>query len=315
MRATPGERHAGHSLGVSSRSAISLQAMRHRAAPPPGRPRGCPLGLPQIRTCPIKAYGSSRHGFTPGFAIRSRSGDRLPRLGVPDLSPDCGSVTRPPFPPPGPRLASSPTSAVLWKAPTPAAPSHRTLVRARRYPLASGLSLPPPPDAAVACQEFRVRHPSGQRNQRGRTAGLSGCWGIRVSVRRVLGPRQDPDARPLRHPGTVPPRVQAVDSLREACLRGSIARPSPGLSTLRPRGRPHRRKTRFRLPARLYRVGLVTHRIPMTGFRDACSFPNLSGRKNDKAQRPAHAEKDVYARWPKSRGGSAEAAGSSKCPF
>jgi prepilin-type N-terminal cleavage/methylation domain-containing protein len=31
---------------------------------PPGRPGGCPPGLPQIRTCPIKAYGSSSHGFT-----------------------------------------------------------------------------------------------------------------------------------------------------------------------------------------------------------------------------------------------------------
>jgi hypothetical protein len=29
----------------------------------PGRPGGCPPGLPQIRTCPIKAYGSSSHGF------------------------------------------------------------------------------------------------------------------------------------------------------------------------------------------------------------------------------------------------------------
>src|SRR5258708_7343008 len=30
----------------------------------PGRPGGCPPGLPQIRTCPIKAYGSSGHVTT-----------------------------------------------------------------------------------------------------------------------------------------------------------------------------------------------------------------------------------------------------------
>jgi hypothetical protein len=29
----------------------------------PGQPGGCPPGFPQIRTCPIKAYGSSSHGF------------------------------------------------------------------------------------------------------------------------------------------------------------------------------------------------------------------------------------------------------------
>src|SRR6266849_1448300 len=29
----------------------------------PGRRSGCPPRLPQIRTCPIKAYGSSSHGF------------------------------------------------------------------------------------------------------------------------------------------------------------------------------------------------------------------------------------------------------------
>ena len=43
---------------------------------------------------------------------------------------------------------------------------------------------------------------------------------------------------------------------------------------------PEPRKTRFRLPAKLCRVGLVTHRIPPKGFGDASyiasSFPKLS---------------------------------------
>ncbi len=56
--------------------------------------------------------------------------------------------------------------------------------------------------------------------------------------------------------------------------------PQCSLSTLR--GVDHStaaRKTRFRLPARLYRVGLATHRIASKGFRDAqaiaSSFPKL----------------------------------------
>ena len=38
----------------------------------PGGPGGCPPGLPRIRTCPIKAYGSSGHGFATGRDIPSR---------------------------------------------------------------------------------------------------------------------------------------------------------------------------------------------------------------------------------------------------
>ena len=41
----------------------------------PGRPGGCPPGLPQIRTCPIRAYGSSSQGFASQrypLALRER---------------------------------------------------------------------------------------------------------------------------------------------------------------------------------------------------------------------------------------------------
>ena len=38
------------------------------------------------------------------------------------------------------------------------------------------------------------------------------------------------------------------------------------LSTLRPAGHPTGRKTRFRLLARLYRVGSMTHWVPPKGF-------------------------------------------------
>jgi hypothetical protein len=43
---------------------------------------------------------------------------------------------------------------------------------------------------------FGFGNPSRRLKRRGRAAGLSGCWGTLVGVRRVLGPRQAPDARP-----------------------------------------------------------------------------------------------------------------------
>jgi hypothetical protein len=56
------------------------------------------------------------------------------------------------------------------------------------------------------------------------------------------------------------PRVMLSRLNSTALALAVYASPSP----LRCR----RRKTRFRLLARLYRVGLVTHRIPLKGFPD-----------------------------------------------
>src|SRR5262249_5817270 len=61
------------------------------------------------------------------------------------------------------------------------------------------------------------------------------------------------------------------------------------LSTLRRPSHPGRRKTHFWLLARLYQVGLVTHRVPTKGFRGVPvtslpPFPSFSGRKNAPAQ-------------------------------
>ena len=44
---------------------------------PPGQRGGCPPRFPQIRTCPIRAYGSSSHRFTFRSAIRGGCGDRV----------------------------------------------------------------------------------------------------------------------------------------------------------------------------------------------------------------------------------------------
>jgi hypothetical protein len=51
------------------------------------------------------------------------------------------------------------------------------------------------------------------------------------------------------------------------------------LSTLRDGGRPPPRKTRFSAAGQLYRVGLVTHRVPTKGFRGVVvtSLPPFPG--------------------------------------
>src|SRR5579885_2202319 len=70
------------------------------------------------------------------------------------------------------------------------------------------------------------------------------------------------------------PRSGKAQGLPRVCQsRGSIARLQHWLSTLRPRPYSRGRKTRFRLRARLYRVGLVTHRVPTKGFRDVLVTP------------------------------------------
>ena len=79
-------------------------------------------------------------------------------------------------------------------------------------------------------------------------------------------PGETDSTRPLRWFGAAPVSKQAKGS-RGNCSRGSIARLQHWLSTLRPCSYLPGRKTRFRLPARLYRVGLVTHRAPAKGFQ------------------------------------------------
>ena len=82
------------------------------------------------------------------------------------------------------------------------------------------------------------------------------------------------DAAPVWHKyvGSREPYISRLNSraLPTRCLR------------FVPRITPGSRKTRFRLLARLYRVGLVTHRVPVKGFRSAScvssSLPKLSWR-------------------------------------
>jgi len=92
-------------------------------------------------------------------------------------------------------------------------------------------------------------------------------------------PRPRPDRTPLAQTECrYCPRPDNNEGSREDLFRGSITRAWHWLSTLR---RGHcwpPRKTRFRLLARLYRVGLATHRVPTKGLmlsEQHSAFPKL----------------------------------------
>jgi len=63
-------------------------------------------------------------------------------------------------------------------------------------------------------------------------------------------------------------------------FRGSITRLQHSLSTLRSDAHASPRKTRFRLPAQLYRTGLDTRWVPTEGFKSvsyiSSSFTKLT---------------------------------------
>ena len=235
---------------------------------PPGGPGGCPLGLPQIRTCPIKAYGSSSHGFA--FPLR-----------YPRPLRGQGAEAR------CPRLVARP------RARDPAPPSLRRVLagrvpRLRRYyeglrplpprlagllcspgdtPAAPGPSLPPRQGAGAAGREVSGSAPPQPMRGRGRVAGLSGCWGTLVGVRRVLGPRRAPGARPVTAPGHGPSArshggratrslIAGLDSTAFALAVYASSSRSPGPT-----------QDALLAAGQLYQVGLATHRVPIKGFR------------------------------------------------
>jgi hypothetical protein len=92
-----------------------------------------------------------------------------------------------------------------------------------------------------------------------------------------------------RRAGTAPTCAHGRGSHDETSFRGWMGRLGHTLSTLRPVGHPTRRKTRFRLLARLYRVGSLSHWVPPKGFFDASyiafllsqAFPGASARRSD----------------------------------
>ena len=68
----------------------------------PGRPRDCSLGPPQIRTCTLKASGSSRCGIAVPHTTGWFRGDTLVRHGVLGVVPTPRPQRGAPFAPRGP---------------------------------------------------------------------------------------------------------------------------------------------------------------------------------------------------------------------
>ena len=241
-------------------------------------------GLPQIRTCAIRASGSSCHGFA-----------RPERLSV---VVSCRWSRGPVSPPSVPRT-------VPWHGipfPPPGLPQAR-IPRLRRY--YGMLRIPAARPAALRCLRLAVPHacrfvrscglpgtgpPAGRGSLVTRTPPCPGfsCGDDRASqvpggpacTCPALRPRRDLRARPMR-------RVDAAFRLWYGVGSrgfGSYGAQSHGpcIRCLRFAGRitPPPRKTRFWLLARLCQAGLVTRWVPTKGFSMShnipSSFPRLS---------------------------------------
>ena len=235
-------------------------------------------GLPQIRTCRITASGSSSQGFATcgDIPIRTRVG-KVP--GASPISLSVGiTVTRhrmlgirggscrrvhdltPRFPPAGP-LGQVPRLQRYYQgATTSCRPSRRTSLPSlgdTRGTLA--VSLPMPPSVAASGLGLVTRYPRPGLLP-WRRQDLPRSWGTFVPMPRSPTPVGSTcQAITTRQHG---PRSDHDEGSRVATFEAQ----SHGFSTswLRFAGRvtPTPRKTRFRLPAKLYRTGL-----PPAGFQ------------------------------------------------
>jgi hypothetical protein len=216
-------------------------------------------------------------------AIRWHPVDMRPGFGVPVMFPSNDSLTRHPRPSAGfrGRVSRLLRYHEVIRLPT-ALPARLRVLRltgtdpraclcshaARRPPLGLELWV-----GQLPCPHFRIG--SGRISQ---VPGEPCCaYALLSDPGRITVPK------PLRGSDTAPAssKTKAPTISR---FRGSITRPWHSLSTLRPDGHPLGRKTRFRLLARLCRVGLITHKVPAKGFRFASyiasSFPKLPGATN-----------------------------------
>jgi len=142
---------------------------------------------------------------------------------------------------------------------------------------------PSRPDADLGpgalCLAAPTPQPIGMEPQ-----GVPSSWGTLMCLCRVLRPRRDRNHQAIAVDRRGPRSVQAKGS-RGWYSRGSIARPEHWLSTLRRVAHTTLRKTRFRPLARLYRVGLITPRVPLKGFEGVFvtsppPFPGFAWRKD-----------------------------------
>jgi len=237
----------------------------------PGRRRSCLRRLPQIRTCPIKAYGSSatdyatrRRNGPPAWAnaaIRWSAVDTLGGYKAPGVFPSTGPMARHSLPSTGFRWLLFPCF-------------HGTMKCSDLLPSFSPRFVLPSLGDTVPCACLRSRKPDAGlgpgvlrlvtpdqlcRHGDDRNSQVPGEPWCAYAVFSDPGGTEPPGYTVARHG---PCELDNKGSPRVIASRGSIARPWHWLSTLRSCCYQPPRKTRFRLPARLYRVGLLTHRIP-----------------------------------------------------
>ncbi len=200
-------------------------------------------GLPQIRTCPIKASGSSGRGLATPPATRRGYVYAVVGPCVPAAFPPGGPATRRPLPSPGSPWGGFPGFLGTMRRSDPCRPSRPAhWVRGGGTAAAPAVSLPTTPGAGGPGRgPFGVGRPAkAEVRTRRRRTGLPGSWGTPMHLCRVLRPRRDPAPLALAVCQAWPPLWQRRRLSAGRHLRGSIARLRRWLSTLRPRGHPRR---------------------------------------------------------------------------
>ena len=236
----------------------------------PGRPGSCLPGLPQIRTCPIKAYGSSGRGLACPVlpVVVPETVDRGPKPShcCPPTVPRPGT----PFPPPGSRGTSSPTSTVLWSAPNPQRPTRRPSFPSRDgdHSLRLFSFLRPSPTPAWGRGFLGLATTQQATLREMATLGPPKFMGNPV----VPAPCSWTPARPTYQVTTVGRRGPTHILPRRLSTRGNFGARSHGIGTgclrFAVRFTPPHARLASGCPARLYQAGLVTRRVPTKGFRD-----------------------------------------------
>src|SRR5262245_29515036 len=257
----------------------------------PGRRRGCPRRLPQIRTCPIKASGSSRRGLTCAAlpVVVSWTADRgsMPPRCCPATAPRRGA----PFPPPGARGTSSPASAVLWSAPIPGRPYRPTSLPSRDgyHPvrLCSSLHTSPTPAWGQGCSGQATPRACRYRGRDGRASQVPGEPQVSVCpVQSTPAGLLSPD----RYSAAAWPLVCEKQRLPRKVFPRSIEGRSDSLSTLRRLGYPSRRKTRFQPLVRRYWTGFDPQgsyeTFPRRNRYIPSSFPKLYLAQSHRPRHP-----------------------------
>jgi hypothetical protein len=143
----------------------------------------------------------------------------------------------PPFPPPGPRGASSPASSVLWRTPTSERPSRRaSLSFAPAVPTDAPVFASWPPDAGSRTRSFvsgSPRHMSVGDVRTSQVPGESSCaYAPALDPGRTAAPRRDgavtrpPDRSTPRAPGEL--KISRLDPAALALAVYASPRRLPG---------------------------------------------------------------------------------------